>query len=67
MVFISFSFFLLFYCLKKTGLINDVWRTIWLLLRLNLKHMCGLQLSVQLPHCGQLTCEWVDSDRTVLV
>lgn len=56
-------------CIVITGTISicNVWRTTWLLLCLNLKHVCGLQFSVQSPQGGQLTCEWVDNDGTVLV
>lgn len=44
-----------------------VWRTAWLLLRFNLEHMCGLQLSVQLPQGGELARDRVDADGTVFV
>lgn len=43
------------------------WRTTWLLLCLNLEHMCGLQFPVQAPHGGELARDRVDADGTVLV
>lgn len=54
------------YCVEeRDSSYESVWHTTWLLLRLNLKHVCGLILSVQISQSVQLTCESVDTDRTV--
>lgn len=53
--------------IKPCSLCVNVWPTIWILLRLNLKHVCWLQLSVQLSQGVQLTCDRIDPNGTILI
>lgn len=53
--------------IKPCSLCVNVWHTIWILLRLNLKHVCCLQLSVQPSQGVQLTCDCIDPYGAILV